>query len=385
MTNPNTQASASRRVSGSYHRCSRRLPAPLLAVAVVLWLATAAAAAPVVEEPCDALVKQAVARMIEEQYREALAYVERAFNKSTPPSDCRAYCQQTRSCAYLVMGKRDRAVEVLVDMLREDPRAPYNGDRFPPGMNQLYRDVRDSVLTELGSAGTLDIRTLAVLDFEVHNWVGHKYQDYDVDALGSALQMIVATDLVEGSNLVVVDRTNMKDVLSELELTSSSELVDKSNALRLGQLLNAHAFVDGQITFVEKDYLRIDVQVVHAATTRVLNRHYEGPFKSGRELMKLQRGVVALVVEALNEFRNEVQDAPTIDMDDRYFDQLEETSRDSKKMMDIWLLKGEALAMEDQGDVGAATKRWEEILKIDADNELARSRIWALGVDTGKP
>lgn len=333
------------------------------------------------EEPCNELVEQAVEQMIEQQYRDALTFVERAFDNAESPSDCRAYCLQTRSCAYLSLGQRAQAVEALTDMLRDDPQAPYHGHRFPASMNRLYWSVRDSILTALGEEGTLDIRTVAVLDFEVHNWVGHKYQDYDIEALGAALQMIVATDLVEGSNLVVVDRTNMQDVLAELELSSSSKLVDQQNSIRLGKLLNAHAFVDGQITFVDKGFLRIDIQVIHAATTRTLNRHYEGPFESGMELMNLQRGVLNLVVDALNEFRGEVQDGEKISIDESYFDQLEETSRTSQRLMDIWLLKGEALALEDRGDDKGATKRWQDILAIDPENELARSRIWALGVD----
>jgi hypothetical protein len=233
----------------------------------------------------------------------------------------------------------------------------------------------------MGEAGTLDIRTVAVLDFEVHNWIGKRFDDYDVDALGSALQMIVATDLVEGSNLIVVDRTNMKDVLAELELTSTDKLVDRDQAVRLGQLTSAHAFVDGQISFVDKEYVRIDIQVIHAATTRILNRHYEGSFENGRDLMKLQRGVVSQTVDALNEFRKDVQGAQELSINELYFDQLEETSRGNQRMMDIWLLKGEALTLEDGGDAKGAVKKWQEILAIDPDNELAESRVWALSVD----
>ena len=290
-------------------------------IAMTFVLALPAVAGETDEEPCDELVAQAVDHMIELQYQEALAYVERAFEGADSASDCKAYCQQTRSCAYLSMGQREMAVQALTDMLRDDPHAPYDGRRFPAVMSDLYRDVRDSILTSIGEEGTLDIRTVAVLDFEVHNWVGQKYDDYDVNALGAALQMIVATDLVEGSNLVVVDRTNMQSVVAELELTSSSRLVDQDNAIRLGKMLNAHAFVDGQISFVDKEYLRVDIQVIHAATTRVLNRHYEGRFTSGSELMKLQRGVLALVVEALNEFRDEVQGTEKIRIDELYFDE----------------------------------------------------------------
>ena len=367
-------------------RAGPRLARWSLAVAVLLTLAAGSLLAPVAvaaeEDPaCEDLVKDAIAQMVRERYQDALASVQRAFADSPRPSDCSAYCLQTKSCAYLSLGQTGKAAEALVQMLRDDPHAPYDPQRFPRSMNRFYRTVRDSVLASIEQAGTLDIRTVAVLDFEVHNWVGHRYEDYDVQALGAALQMIVTSDLVEATNLVVVDRTNMKDVLAELELAANPDLADAGNAIRLGRLLNAHAFVDGQISFIDQDLARIDIKVIHAATSRVLTRHYEGDFASGSELLKLQRGVLALVTEALNEFREDVQHTGAIEIEAAHFDQLAAANRDNDRKMETWLLAGEALEREDRDDLRGAIDRWEAVLAVDPDHELARTRVWALGVD----
>ncbi len=324
---------------------------------------------------CDEMVQEAMEYLISDRYREALTYVERAFGMPQATPECQAHCLQTQSCAYLRMGERSRAVQALTELLDRDPNPPYDGRMYPPAMNRLYRAVRDS----LRSAGTMDIGTVAILDFSVLNPGKYRYKDYDYEALGKALQMIVATDLIEGSNLAVVDRTNMKDVLAELQLTSNKELVNQQNALRLGQLLNAHAFIDGQITLFEKNKIRIDIQVIHCATTRVLSRHYEGPFSGDSfDLLKLQRGVLKVVVDALNEFRQSVKDTRLIAPDPAYFDQLEETRRNSKQYMDVWLLQGQALELEDAKDLKGAIGVWERIEKLDPKNELAPARVWAL-------
>ncbi|MCK4414894.1 MAG: hypothetical protein KAY32_15275 [Candidatus Eisenbacteria sp.] len=324
---------------------------------------------------CDALVQQAMEHLISDRYREALSYVERAFGIPQATPQCQAHCLQTQSCTYLRMGERARAVQALTELLNLDPNPPYDGRMFPPAMNRLFRAVRDS----LAQAGTMDIGTVAIINFSVLNPGKFRYQDYDYDALGQALQMIVTTDIIEGTNLTVVDRTNMRDVLAELELTSNSELVNQQNRVRLGQLLNAHAFVAGQIAIFEKKKIRIDIQIIHAATTRVLSRQYEGPFSGDTfELLRLQRGVLAMIVEALNEFRKEVKGLELIAPDPVYFDRLEETRRESKATMEAWLLQGQALEREDAGDLKGAIKIWEQVQKVDPQNELARGRIWAL-------
>jgi len=366
-------------------RRSRRLLAGALLAAAIVGLAAPllGSRAPLAQdEPpaqegagCDLLVQQAMESLISDRYREALSYVEQAFGVAEPTSPCQARCLQTRSCAYLRMGEREQAVRSLAQLFDIHPNPPYDGRMFPPAMNRLFRAVRDSFM----QAGTMDIGTVAVLDFKVLNPGKFRYQDYDYDALGKALQMIITTDIVESTNLAVVDRTNMKDVLAELELSANADLVNQENRTRLGQLLNAHAFVAGQIALFDKDHVRIDIQVTHAATSRVLARQYEGPFTGEAfDLLKLQRGVLAGVTEALNEFRTEVKRTDLLAPDPIYFDDLQQSRRASKKYMETWLLQGQALDLEDQGDLKGAIKIWQKVEKLDPENKVARGRIWAL-------
>jgi tetratricopeptide (TPR) repeat protein len=324
---------------------------------------------------CDLLVQQAMESLISDRYRDALTYVEQAFGLAEPTTPCQARCLQTRSCAYLRMGEREQAVQSLAQLFDINPNPPYDGRMFPPAMNRLFRAVRDSFM----QAGTMDIGTVAVLDFKVLNPSKFRYENYDYDALGKALQMIITTDIIESTNLAVVDRTNMKDVLAELQLSANADLVNQENRTRLGQLLNAHAFITGQIALFDASHVRIDIQVIHAATSRVLARHYEGPFSgSTMDLLKLQRGVLAAVTEALNEFRTEIKDTRLLAPDPIYFDHLQQARRDSKKYMESWLLQGQALDLEDQGDPKGAIKVWEKVEKLDPENKVARGRIWAL-------
>ena len=352
----------------------------LLAVVAILAGASAARAQDD-DGSCELMVAQAFDHLVSDQYRDALRMIQEAFAAPSTTPDCRAQCLQTQSCAYLRMGERAQAIAALTQLLSQDASPPYDGRMFPPAMNRLYRAVRDSFL----SAGTMDIGTVAVLDFDVASLVTKKPpkgQDHSV--LGEAMQMIITTDLIESTNLTVVDRNNMKDVLAELELSSNKELVNKENSIRFGELLNAHAFIRGQMLIFDGNECRVDVQVIHTATTRVFGRQYKGPF-SGKvsDLLDLQRGVLAAVVESLYEFRQEVKEVGPVQVDEAYFDGLRATSRDTEKYLEIWTLQGKALKQEDIGNFGEARKAWEKILEIDETNKLARGRLWALKSSEG--
>lgn len=351
-----------------------------LAISLV-FLPTMSTAQTNEENQCESLVKSAFDKLLTKEYRETLDYVDRAFGDAAPPSDCHARCMQAQSCAFLAMGNRTQAEQVLIKLLSVNPNPQFDNSFFPVPMSKFYRAVRDSFNLEVGRRGTLDIRTVAVLDFEVHNWVGYKFKDYDTEALGSAMQMIIASDLVEGANLIVVDRTNMSDILAELKLSSTHELIDKEFGIKLGKMMNAHAFVDGQITFIDKKRVRIDISVTHVATSRMMSRHYEGSVENGMELLEMQRGILAMAVDALNEFREDVKGAQKIETDAVYFDDLEKNRRGNQRTMETWLLKGDALDLEDQGEFKKALNIWEKILELDPENERARARIWALNIE----
>ena len=134
---------------------------------------------------CDVMVQRAMEFLISDKYREALSYVERAFDVPQATPECQAQCLQTRSCTYLRMGERARAIQALTQLLSQDPNPPYDGRMFPPAMNRLYRAVRDSFI----ESGTMDIGTVAVLDFAVLNPGKYRYKDYDYNALGKSLQI----------------------------------------------------------------------------------------------------------------------------------------------------------------------------------------------------
>ncbi len=107
-----------------------------------------------------------------------------------------------------------------------------------------------------------DRPTVAVLYFDYDG------SDEDMGFLRKGLTQMLVTDLVGVSEIQVVERARLEEVLAELELNRSKK-IDKKSATRIGKLLGARYLVMGGY-FDLKGVLRIDARVIDVETGKVL-------------------------------------------------------------------------------------------------------------------
>jgi tetratricopeptide (TPR) repeat protein len=326
---------------------------------------------------CDMAVEGAFEEIYMSNYQDALQRLQHVFAMGDASERCLDHSLAVESWAYLNMGDRSRARDLLERLLLSRNLHPcFESYRFTPDLCELYRAVRDSI----GSRGTMDIRTVAVLDFDIHNAANLDFEGYRWDQLAKGLQMMLTMDLASGTDLVVVDRRHMKEVLAELAIASNRDLADPAQAVRLGQVLNAHALIYGQIVIIDKDYIEIEVSVQHVATSRVTGSKYIEDDFQGRpgDLVKMQKALLLNVVRHLDSFRKDVQAGVPINVDRSYVDEMDRKMRQSKGEVEIWLLESKALDLEEDGEFTGAIETWRKVLALDPEHKLARARIYSL-------
>lgn len=89
--------------------------------------------------------------------------------------------------------------------------------------------------------------------------------DARLTALGYALADLLVTDLSRSSQLQLVERSRLGDVLRELDLAKSGR-VDSASAPRVGQLLKARRLVLGTIDTMPNGDLRLSARIADVET-----------------------------------------------------------------------------------------------------------------------
>lgn len=91
---------------------------------------------------------------------------------------------------------------------------------------------------------------------------------WDYEALGIGLQQMLITELAQNSNLRLVERSRLREILDELELGKSG-YVDPSTTARVGKLVQARYMIVG--SFVDANgTMRLDARVDDVETGEVL-------------------------------------------------------------------------------------------------------------------
>ncbi len=115
------------------------------------------------------------------------------------------------------------------------------------------------------------------------------------DPLGRGLADMLITDLSVVENLTVVERGRLNDVLSELELQSSS-FVDPETAVTVGKGVGAQYVLTGAFLAVEPQ-MRIDARIVNVSTGEVVQADsVTGPVD---EFFLLEKELAGSIVERL--------------------------------------------------------------------------------------
>ncbi|MDH4349907.1 MAG: hypothetical protein OEW56_02020 [Gemmatimonadota bacterium] len=117
-----------------------------------------------------------------------------------------------------------------------------------------------------GALGAQDSRPgMAVLPFFNGGSYGQAAEDYD--ALQVGMQQMLTTEFAMNPALRVVDRSRLKELMTEQDLDASGR-VDAATAARIGKLVGARYMVMGG--FVDTyGTMRLDIQIVNTETSEI--------------------------------------------------------------------------------------------------------------------
>lgn len=283
-----------------------------------------------------------------------------------------AEAQKVLACVYTMRRSQRDALEALVRMFEIDQTARFSPDaNYPPPVIKTYYTVRDSLFP-----GTMDIRTVAVGDFENNSVFTGKFKQYDFGALEKALPHLIMLDLVNAAGLKVVDRQRTGEILKELQI-STSGFADPKEAVQAGKLLGAHAFIFGQYMLLSADKVRIDARVVKTATGEVLAaKEVTGDFSGKPEVFfELQRELISGLMATLEEALGPESIPESEKLASRYYEGRKKGVQARAGYVDGVFLTAAALDAEEGGDYKSAVERWKQVLEADPANDVAATRV----------
>ncbi len=111
----------------------------------------------------------------------------------------------------------------------------------------------------------------------------------DLEDIGAEIPAILAADLTSDPALLVVERGDVEDALSEMEL-SLSGVIDPSSTVKLGHLTGAQVLVTGRVFPARKELVLV-AKIIGVETGRVYGRTTTLPFS----------GSLVAAVQALGE------------------------------------------------------------------------------------
>ena len=107
---------------------------------------------------------------------------------------------------------------------------------------------------------------IAVLPFTNGGSIGAEKED--LDALQVGLQELLITELAQNTALRVVDRSRIREIMTEQDLGASGR-VDARTAARIGQIVGARYVVTGVFVDLNGDF-RLDGRIVDGETSEIV-------------------------------------------------------------------------------------------------------------------
>ncbi|HKP59322.1 MAG TPA: CsgG/HfaB family protein [Polyangiales bacterium] len=199
--------------------------------------------------------------------------------------------------------------------------------------------------------------TVAVMYFD------YSGQDAELSSLSKGLAQLLITDLGSVSQLQLVERTRLEEVVSELKLARSAQ-VDPATRARLGRLLGARYLVLGSY-FAVSGKLRADARVVEVETGRVLRS--VGATGKTDDVFELEQTLVKGLSEALSA-QVPSRAAPPAPARPA-------PKRPAKLRVKTAAEYGRALDAIDRGDRADARDRLNKVLKDQPDFRLAKLQL----------
>ncbi len=223
------------------------------------------------------------------------------------------------------------------------------------------REMEYQARQALASESTLaamppESNTVAVMPFR---YAGANQQ---VQPLGRGLAQLLVTDLAKSRQLRVLERERMQAIIDELKLTDSGR-VDPATAARSGHLLRAARVVQGSLTDLPGDQLRVDAVVVDV-TTAGAGSPASGTDQLNR-LFDLEKQIAFSIFNAMG-----VQLAPA---------EQEAVNQRPTQNIQAFLAYSRGLEAEDRGDYGAAQAAFNDALTLDPSFRAASQGATSAG------
>ena len=306
---------------------------------------------------------------------------ERTARRVTEDGDATVYArveaEKTLVLVFLSKGDEEAARKALERMLDLDSTARFSPEgKYPPMVYEFYHEVKDAM-----PEGTMDIRTIAVGDFENNSVYTKKYKNYDFDLFRPALVHSIITDLSSSTGLKIVDRQRTEKIIEETQLVSTG-MVDPQQAVRAGKLLGAHCFVFGQYMILDKKQVRIDMRVVHTATGEIIvAKQITGEFRGKPEkFLDIEKELVMIVAGAVDQVTGKVsgQKSNYQATAAAHFIAKGEDINDRDNYSEAHFLIGQAVEHEENMDYTSALTSWKQVLEMDPENEDAKQRVLVL-------
>jgi curli biogenesis system outer membrane secretion channel CsgG len=111
---------------------------------------------------------------------------------------------------------------------------------------------------------------VGVLSFENGGSYGLDSEDYDAFEVG--LQQMLITELAVNSELRLVDRSRIQEVLAEIDLGASGK-VDANTAARIGKIVGARYMIMGGFIDWYSDF-RFDARIVDVETSEIIQAKF---------------------------------------------------------------------------------------------------------------
>ncbi len=259
--------------------------------------------------------------------------------------------------AHIAQGHSDDARQAVADLLTlEPPLVELDPDVESPPMMNLYYEVREGMTGgyEVPKADP-GLHTLAVMDFR--NYALDEKERWDPMQWGFASLMI--EQLGGAVELKIVERENLQYVLNELDLQREPGRVDNATAVRMGQLMGAHAMVLGSIFIMGKD-MRLGARVVKIETGEILM----GESVSGKvkDVFELIEQLTLKVARSVNSTLTETEIG----------------ARTDTRSIDAMQAYSQGLKLAEDGNYQAAYDKYMEALDKDPSYDRAERRANSL-------
>ncbi len=191
----------------------------------------------------------------------------------------------------------------------------------------------------------------------------------EYEPLSKGVAELLITELSRNSNIRVVERDRLHQVLEEQNLSTSGR-VDKESAVRVGKLLGAGHMLMGTFVIDPRDNMRLDVRAVNSETGEIA--YVESIEGKAAKMLSMISDLGAKVNGGL--------DLPARSADAPKFNDAGGKNPNQFRAM---LLLSRALEEQDRKNVPAAVALYKQALEVNPDFE--RAKVLLATLERGTP